>query len=158
MHRFIWRPTNGALPLCFDFPASRLKLLHYPNMGGYCLGYLIGSSTFRFFFLSVIMEAMARDSKGINGCVYVFSLARAVYKRGAELRSLQRFQHDCHPPQGGPPYPGGQQTNHCEGGSNGNSAHRRGALHCRKVLLTLIKSTFTLKGSITDCHHWLTGA
>eukprot|EP00066_Takifugu_rubripes_P022900 XP_011612166.1 PREDICTED: inter-alpha-trypsin inhibitor heavy chain H3-like isoform X3 [Takifugu rubripes] len=32
MHRFIWNPTDGFVPLCFDFPVSRLKLLHYPNI------------------------------------------------------------------------------------------------------------------------------
>lgn len=100
------------------------------------------------FFLSVIVEVMARDSEGINGCVCLFSLARAVYKRGAELRSSQRFQHNSHPPQGGPPHRGGQQSNHSDGGTNGNSAHRRGELHCWKVLLIIIGSTFTLKGSL----------
>ncbi|XP_029683213.1 inter-alpha-trypsin inhibitor heavy chain H3-like isoform X10 [Takifugu rubripes] len=32
MHRFIWNPTDGSVPLCFDIPVSRLKLLHYPNI------------------------------------------------------------------------------------------------------------------------------
>ncbi|XP_029683219.1 inter-alpha-trypsin inhibitor heavy chain H4-like isoform X2 [Takifugu rubripes] len=32
MHRFIWNPTDGFVPLCFDIPVSRLKLLHYPNI------------------------------------------------------------------------------------------------------------------------------
>lgn len=100
------------------------------------------------FFLSVIVEVMARDSEGINRCVCLFSLARAVYKRGAELRSSQRFQHNCHPLQGGPSHRCVQQTNHGAGGGNGNSAHRRGKLHCWKVLLIIIGSTFTLKGSL----------
>lgn len=100
------------------------------------------------FFLSVIVEVMARDPEGINGCVCLFSLARAVYKRGVELRSSERFQHDCHPPQGGPPHRGGQQTNRGAGGTHGNSAHRREDHHCWKVLLIIIGSTFTLTGTL----------
>lgn len=45
LHRFLRKPADGSLPLCFDVPPSRLMLLHHPSMGGS-----------RFLYNTLIME------------------------------------------------------------------------------------------------------
>lgn len=35
VHRFMRKPADRSLPLCFDVPVSHLQLLHHPNIGQY---------------------------------------------------------------------------------------------------------------------------
>lgn len=108
LHRFLRKPADGSLPLCFDVPPSRLKLLHHPSMGGYRFLYtpnhgkttnVLQSRVFVLFWLCVVF------------------LTRAVCEWWAELRSSERFQQNRRAPEG-PSHSGGQHRNCCAGGAN----------------------------------------